>query len=112
MPSEAFCFEGAEGKLTIRLWSNASVEAVEYEHDYWHDVVPISAPNRYDVMACMDHECAAMQLLGECEYPNDEKVDRLSSVRCRIDLSALIKCRWYFYRTTARSTRVSTSFGC
>ncbi|VDO92617.1 unnamed protein product [Heligmosomoides polygyrus] len=102
MPSEAFCFEGAEGKLTIRLWSNASVEAVEYEHDYWHDVVPISAPNRYDVMisdsdnliriiqksgvpeivviriiqksaACMDHECAAMQLLGECEYPNDEK---------------------------------------
>ena len=50
MPSEAFCFEGSEGKLTIRLWSNASVEAVEYEHDYWHDIVPISAPQRYDVL--------------------------------------------------------------
>ncbi|KAK6739648.1 hypothetical protein RB195_008254 [Necator americanus] len=70
-PSEAYCFDGSEGTLTIRLWANASVEAVEYEHDYWRDVVPISAPYRYDVMACMDHECEKRTLLGECQYPLD-----------------------------------------
>ncbi|KHJ85804.1 Sad1 / UNC-like protein [Oesophagostomum dentatum] len=72
-PSEAFCFDGSEGKLTIRLWANATVEAVEYEHDYWRDVVPISAPERCDVMACMDHDCQQKVLLGECSYPSDEK---------------------------------------
>ncbi|VDM61293.1 unnamed protein product [Angiostrongylus costaricensis] len=44
MPSEAFCFAGSEGNLTIRLWSNTTIEAVEYEHDYWRNHVPISAP--------------------------------------------------------------------
>ncbi|PIO75534.1 Sad1 / UNC-like protein [Teladorsagia circumcincta] len=73
MPSEAFCFEGEEGKLTIHLWSNASVDAIEYEHDYWHDIVPISAPDRYDVLACMDRECENMVLLAECRYPINEK---------------------------------------
>ncbi|VDL66026.1 unnamed protein product, partial [Nippostrongylus brasiliensis] len=70
-PSEAFCFEGAEGKLTIRLWTNASVEAVEYEHDYWSSVVPISAPDLYDVKACLDSECEQAVLLAQCRYPND-----------------------------------------
>ncbi|XGW17550.1 hypothetical protein V3C99_002276 [Haemonchus contortus] len=73
MPSEAFCFEGSEGKITIRLWSNASVDAVVYEHDYWHDIVPISAPERYDVLACMDRECENVTLLAECRYPVNEK---------------------------------------
>ncbi|VDO40345.1 unnamed protein product [Haemonchus placei] len=86
MPSEAFCFEGSEGKITIRLWSNASVDAVVYEHDYWHDIVPISAPDRYDVLpklkflrifqiqqACMDRECENVSLLAECRYPVNEK---------------------------------------
>ncbi|KAK5983368.1 SUN domain-containing protein [Trichostrongylus colubriformis] len=73
MPSEAFCFEGSEGRLTIRLWSNASVDAIEYEHDYWYGIVPISAPDRYDVMACMDRECDGAILLAECRYPVNEK---------------------------------------
>ncbi|KHJ81190.1 Sad1 / UNC-like protein, partial [Oesophagostomum dentatum] len=72
-PSEAFCFDGSEGRLTVRLWANATIEAIEYEHDYWRDVVPISAPERYDVMACMDHDCQQKVLLGECSYPSDEK---------------------------------------
>ncbi|KAL6728277.1 hypothetical protein Aduo_010062 [Ancylostoma duodenale] len=71
-PSEAFCFDGSKGTLTIRLWANTTVAAVEYEHDYWRDVVPISAPDRYDVMACVDHECGETILLGECHYPSEE----------------------------------------
>ncbi|VDK50336.1 unnamed protein product, partial [Cylicostephanus goldi] len=73
-PSEAYCFDGSQGTLTIRLWANATVEAVEYEHDYWRDVVPISAPDRYDVMACLDHDCHEKAVLGKCRYPIDEKV--------------------------------------
>ncbi|KAE9416898.1 hypothetical protein Angca_009070 [Angiostrongylus cantonensis] len=71
MPSEAFCFAGSEGNLTIRLWSNTTVEAVEYEHDYWHSHVPISAPKQYDVLACKDHECKESVVLGECTYPSN-----------------------------------------
>uniref|UniRef100_A0A0K0DN05 SUN domain-containing protein n=1 Tax=Angiostrongylus cantonensis TaxID=6313 RepID=A0A0K0DN05_ANGCA len=59
MPSEAFCFAGSEGNLTIRLWSNTTVEAVEYEHDYWRS------------HACKDHECKESVVLGECTYPSN-----------------------------------------
>ncbi|KJH52864.1 Sad1 / UNC-like protein [Dictyocaulus viviparus] len=73
IPSEAFCFHGSEGNLTIRLWTNATVDAIEYEHDYWRNLVPISAPKRYDVIACIDHECKESVRLSECTYPSDYK---------------------------------------
>ncbi|KAJ1372833.1 SUN domain-containing protein 5 [Parelaphostrongylus tenuis] len=71
MPAEAFCFAGYRGNLTIRLWSNTTIEAVEYEHDYWRNHVPISAPKEYEVIACKDHECEESVVLGECTYPSN-----------------------------------------
>ncbi|VDL81747.1 unnamed protein product [Nippostrongylus brasiliensis] len=109
-PSEAFCFEGAEGKLTIRLWTNASVEAVEYEHDYWSSVVPISAPDLYDVKACLDSECEQAVLLAQCRYPNDVREGPVQVCTMQvIDLLPQIKYKLYFERIMAKNILVFTN---
>uniref|UniRef100_A0A1I7WTH3 SUN domain-containing protein n=1 Tax=Heterorhabditis bacteriophora TaxID=37862 RepID=A0A1I7WTH3_HETBA len=68
----AWCFAGSEGQLMIQLWANASIGAVLYEHNYWYEVVPLSAPKDYDVVACYDFECKNSSVISNCIYPAEE----------------------------------------
>ncbi|EFO93056.1 hypothetical protein CRE_09971 [Caenorhabditis remanei] len=116
-PSDkAWCSNEENPILTIDLAKYIRPISVSYQHSKWSGIVPDGAPNRYDVLACLDYYCNNLEpLVSNCEYKatSDNKQEQFCSIPFNKNHSSIGKIQFHFrqnhgnvMKTCAHSIRV------
>uniref|UniRef100_A0A1I7THP9 SUN domain-containing protein n=1 Tax=Caenorhabditis tropicalis TaxID=1561998 RepID=A0A1I7THP9_9PELO len=95
---KAWCSEDKEPVLTVNLAKFIKPTAVSYQHFKWNHIVPDSAPQIFDVLACLDVGCfRTVPLVSNFEYKsNDRKQEQIYPISPFPNASLIGKVQFRF----------------